>query len=173
MSFNVAMLEALQAEGLDLAACIRVLRAGEKKSDPTAAERKRRQRGKSRVTSRRDPPNDNILTPEVSEAEASSPQTLWACPVGVEADHWRDLLKNRKTKRLTNSETAYRDLLNDLDRISDDEWPPGRLVKHAAAKGWGAIYDPRKSKNGPNSTIGKSAAAFAELTRHYGDHDSF
>jgi hypothetical protein len=44
VSFNVAMLEAMQAEGLDLAACIRVLKAGEKKTDPTAAERMARMR---------------------------------------------------------------------------------------------------------------------------------
>jgi hypothetical protein len=44
MSFNAAMLEAMRAEGLDLDACIRVVRAAENKSDPTAAERKRRQR---------------------------------------------------------------------------------------------------------------------------------
>jgi hypothetical protein len=57
----------MQAEGLDLAACIRVIKAGEKKADPTAAERQARYRARkaSRVTSRRNPPNErDILTPE-------------------------------------------------------------------------------------------------------------
>lgn len=46
MSFCVAMLEAMKAEGLDLDACIRVLSAGEKRADPTNAQRQSRHRAK-------------------------------------------------------------------------------------------------------------------------------
>jgi hypothetical protein len=76
-----------------------------------------------------------------SEAKASSLRA-WPCPIGVDPQHWRDFLKNRKTRRLTNSETAYRGQLRELQRLASDEWPPGRLVQYAAEKGWGSINDP-------------------------------
>jgi hypothetical protein len=65
-------------------------------------------------------------------------------PEGVDVGHWRDFLANRKRKSLPNTPTAHKRLLADLARLSDDEWPPGRLIEHAAAKGWAAIYDPRE-----------------------------
>ncbi|SDA15051.1 Protein of unknown function [Sphingomonas sp. NFR15] len=55
---------------------------------------------------------------------------------------WRDFLANRKRKKLANTATAHTKLLRDLDRLSSPEWPPSRLLEHAAAKGWGGIYDP-------------------------------
>lgn len=83
MTFNVAMLEAMRAEGLDLDACIRILSAGEKRTDPTAAERQQRRREKvkaERDMSQRDvtrdgSPNEYISNPSdqiTSEANASS-----------------------------------------------------------------------------------------------------
>lgn len=70
MSVNSAMLEAMKAEGLDLDACIRIIKAGERRADPTNAERQARHRAKKKaesngVTVTRDtPPNDrDILTP--------------------------------------------------------------------------------------------------------------
>lgn len=152
MSFNVAMLEAMQAEGLDLSACIRVLRAGEKGADTTAAERQRRCRARkvSRRDVTRDPPNDiDILTPEVSEANASSPQLRpWVLPVGVSLQVWNDLLANRKRKRLPNTETAWKKFQADLAEISAQTGiPPPKLVEQCTAKGWGAIYDPRDNRH--------------------------
>lgn len=44
MSFNSAMLEQMKAEGLDLDACIRIVKAGEKKADPSNAQRQARHR---------------------------------------------------------------------------------------------------------------------------------
>jgi len=95
-----------------------------------------------------------------SEPNGSSPR-LWACPIGVDPKHWRDLLKNRKTKRLTNSESAYEGQLREIAKLADDEWPPGRLVQHAAENGWAGIHDPRKSLNGsnherPNNPLGSA-----------------
>lgn len=86
-------------------------------------------------------------------ADAPSPRA-WPCPPGVNPAHWRDFLKNRRTRRLTNSETAYQGQLRDLERLSSDEWPPGRLVQHAAERGWGGIYDPNERKNGNGRTNG-------------------
>jgi hypothetical protein len=65
-------------------------------------------------------------------------------PEGVAAEVWRDFLKCRARKRLSNTPTAHKHLLAALARLACDEWPPGRLVEHAAAKGWGGIYDPRE-----------------------------
>lgn len=70
MSFNVAMLKQMRAEGLDFDACIRILEAGEQKIDATATERQRRCRARKKanghgVTVTRDmvSPNENNLTP--------------------------------------------------------------------------------------------------------------
>lgn len=101
-----------------------------------------------------------------SEAKASSPR-IWVCPPGVDPQHWADFRKARKTKRATDSETAYRAQLKLLDEISDDEWPPGRLVQLAAEKGYATIIDPRKSKYDrpapSNNGLGKTSAAIAGL----------
>lgn len=74
MSFNSAMLEQMKAEGLDLDACIRILKAGENKADPTNAQRQARHRVKKKeaalaesngvtVTGVTVSPNESILTP--------------------------------------------------------------------------------------------------------------
>lgn len=82
---------------------------------------------------------------EVEVVEAT-PQPVraraWPCPEGVDPQHWRDFLANRKTKRLTNSETARIGVLADIERLTDDAWPPGKLVELAARKGWGSINPP-------------------------------
>lgn len=79
-------------------------------------------------------------------SESSRNRTPYPCPEGVDPAHWRDFLANRKPKKLT--ETAYRGIIRDLETHSDAEWPPGRLVQHAAEKGWFGIHDPRKNQNG-------------------------
>lgn len=77
------------------------------------------------------------------------------CPPAV----WNDFLINRKAKRLPNTATAHKRMMNDLARLSDPEWPPGRLIEFAAARGWGGIYDPRNrdtsrpSQEKPNGHI--------------------
>lgn len=84
-----------------------------------------------------------------SVAKATSPARAmkidpFPMPEGVNPEHWRDFLANRKAKKLRNSPTAHKCLLDDLARLSSDEWPPGRLIELAAAKGWGGIYLPRE-----------------------------
>lgn len=74
MAFCAAMLEQMKAEGLDLDACIRVLKAGEKKSDPTNAERQARHRAKNNAVTVTDDgfPNDiDILTPSGSPTNSN------------------------------------------------------------------------------------------------------
>jgi hypothetical protein len=65
-------------------------------------------------------------------------------PDGCAPEHWRDFLANRKRKNLPNTPTAHKRLMADIARLTDEEWPPGRLIEHAAARGWAAIYDPRQ-----------------------------
>lgn len=142
--------------------------ANEKRPDPTAAERKRRQRAKgvSRRDVTRDPPNDNTLTPsEVSEPIGSSPQP-WACPVGVDPQVWSDFLSNRKRKRAPNTDTAWKGFCDDLKRVAAQTGiPPPKLIEHAAVKGWAGIYDPNGNKANEKLSqhIGKSQAAYVML----------
>lgn len=173
MAFNAAMLEQMKAEGLDLDACIRVLRAGEKKADPTAAERMRNMRARSKgekVTRNvtRVTPNDNNLTPG-SEAKASSPFSK--CPDGVNPQHWSDFLKIRKRKGCVDSDTAYAAVIRDLENFSDNDWPPGRLVQRSAENNWAKIVNPRESKydRPANQQCGKTTAAIA-ANGGFGDH---
>lgn len=73
------------------------------------------------------------------------------CPEWCEPKVWGDLKRNRRTKRLTNTETAYEQFIADVMALVDDDWPPGKLVKAIAAKGWGGAYDPRKDERNPTS----------------------
>lgn len=164
MAFNSAMLEQMKAEGLDLDACIRILRAGEKKADTTNAERQARHRAKRRnaVTVTRVTPNDNTLTPG-SEAKASSPFSK--CPEHVDPQHWADFLKIRKKKGCVDSDTAYAAVIRDLENFSDNDWPPGRLVQRSAENNWAKIVNPREGKydRPANQQCGKTTAAIAAL----------
>jgi predicted transcriptional regulator len=127
------------------------------KSD-TSTGRVKRFRERSKTVA--ETPPETETEADISEAKASSVvdaekrqaiarclRTAWPCPEGVQPDHWRDFRRNRKTKRLTDSETAYEGQLRALAALSDDEWPPGRLVQYAAEKGWGSICDPRNNRN--------------------------
>ncbi|PZU75569.1 MAG: hypothetical protein DI530_15050 [Sphingomonas sp.] len=53
---------------------------------------------------------------------------------------WADFLANRRKKGLTNTATAFRKFLADIDRLTDAAWPPGRLLEAITARGWGALY---------------------------------
>lgn len=86
-----------------------------------------------------------------SEAKASSVEEEratkpFACPegMGIDPQHWKDFLANRKRRRMQNTVTAYEGQLRCLRDYATDEWPPGRLVLIAAEKGWGSIVDPRE-----------------------------
>lgn len=88
---------------------------------------------------------------------------------------WRDLKANRKAKHLPCTPTAHAKLLRDLDKLTDDEWPPGRLLEAIVARGWAAAYDPREeTTNGQarqrpafasKSTRNAAQTAIANLAR--------
>ena len=82
------------------------------------------------------PPRTHTHETPVREAD------LWVCPEGVNPAHWRDFMKARKRKHCVTTPTAHAGVMNDLARLADEEWPPGRLVELAAAKGWASINYP-------------------------------
>ncbi|WP_156799834.1 hypothetical protein [Novosphingobium resinovorum] len=69
------------------------------------------------------------------------------CPDWAEPSVWADLLKNRKTRGLTNTATAHRKFVQAVEVLVDDEWPPGRLLQEIVARGWAGAYDPRETRN--------------------------
>lgn len=184
MSLNAATIEFLLTKGLTGEDLLEVARRSEMRSDPTATERKRRQRDRermSRVTSRRDaPPYEDTSTPssetEVSSEKGKGRANPFPKPEWAEQQVWADFLGNRKTRRLKNTATAYRGFLEDIERLTDDEWPPGRLLEHAARKGWGGIYDPRDKANGngrgrQEHSLGKTGAALERVLADYRRED--
>jgi hypothetical protein len=67
-------------------------------------------------------------------------------PAGVSLQVWSDFLKNRQRKRLPNTDTAWKAFNDDLTRVTANTGlPPAELIEHAAAKGWGGIYEPNIS----------------------------
>lgn len=174
MNFNSAALQLMLDKGLTLADVVEIASANERRADPTATERKRRQRAKDKVErdmSRRDvtrdtppvgSPKDINQTPSLPPAQVSEPSGSepsprpWALPVGVSFQVWSDFLGNRKRKRLGNTATAWKAFNDDLNRISAQTGiPPPKLIEQCTAKGWGAIYDPRES-DGRSNTLGRN-----------------
>jgi hypothetical protein len=159
MSLNATSIRLMAEKGLSALDIAEIAEAMEVRVDRTAAERQARHREKIKaerdnvtrdVTRDADPSLDKSpQTPKINPTPQAPPRETRArggsfpCPEGVDAGHWADFLANRKTKRLTNTPTAYRQQIKALTELSDDEWPPGRLVEFAAARGWGAIFDPR------------------------------
>lgn len=88
------------------------------------------------------------ITPRAREAKPFD-----ACPDGIEPSHWRDFLANRRAKRLPNTETAYRGVMRKLAELTNDEWPPGRLMQAIVEKGWASIHDPRNEQEFQNGHV--------------------
>ena len=65
-------------------------------------------------------------------------------PDFADAQVWSDFMANRKRKRLPSTATAYRGFIRSIATEQDENWPPGRLLEHAAASGWGSIHNPDK-----------------------------
>ena len=94
------------------------------------------------------PPNDIYSNPpHHPPITKSSVRDAFPCPDWCDRKVWADLKRNRKTKRLTNTETAHAEFLRDIAKLATDEWPPGEVVRAIVARGWGGAYDPRQSQN--------------------------
>lgn len=86
----------------------------------------------------------NPPEPPKEEAKASRaadpfPRPDWANPAV-----WSDWMDIRKTKKARNTATAYAGFLSDIAKLTNDEWPPGRLLEHAVRKSWAGIYEPKE-----------------------------
>lgn len=162
---NADAIEILLAKGLSGSDILEVARALESAAKPKskAAIRQARYRERKEVESATsdvtsdvtNPPNDIYSNPPPSVTKVTSgvgvkrasrdeyPKPEWA-----DEKVWDDFKTNRKRKGKPNTASAYKRFCNDIARLSDDEWPPGRLLEHAAAEGWAGIYDPREKSNG-------------------------
>jgi len=149
------------------------------KSD-TSTDRVAKHRGKGNV-SVTPPETDTDTEEEETKVSPSSarpkvnvfPRPVWADPIA-----WADWLDVRKAKKARNTATAYAGFLTDIAKLTNAQWPPGRLLAHAAAKGWAGIYEPKEdyphdgrskqrngfSGQGSTRDLGESVAA--ELARN-------
>lgn len=86
------------------------------------------------------PPDPQKLTPTPAPTHETRAREAFPKPDWADGQVWSDLLANRRKKGLPNTATAHRKLLADIDRLTDDAWPPGRVLEAAVGRGWGAIY---------------------------------
>jgi hypothetical protein len=140
------------------------------KSD-TSTQRVKRFRERSKTVAETPPDTETETetegvsndTPPAKISRASFPM-----PEGVNPEAWKDFLTNRKRKKMPNTATAHKKLMDDLNRLADAEWPIPRLLEHAAAKGWGGIYDPRNQRelgNAQTTGIGRTERAALNVLR--------
>lgn len=144
-------------------------RDAERKRNDRAAnshnKRPRNVRGRSKECPS-DPPIDNTHTPSVSPNGETDKPVAFPKPDWADVSVWYDFLANRKRKRLPNTATAHKAFLADIARQADAEWPPGRLLEHATAKGWGAIYDPRQQAKLNGTQDGKPTPSNDQTPRN-------
>jgi len=104
------------------------------------------------------------------------------CPTGVDPVDWQALIANRKQKRAALTEGAYRQIINKLERWSNDGWPPGPIVANAAERGWTTIFETDEMKgknNGSRKTtqdgrgIGRTEAATRDVIARLGRTASY
>jgi hypothetical protein len=158
MSFNSAMLEQMQAEGLDLDACIRILRAAEKKADPTNAQRQARHRAKKKeaapesngvtVTGVTVSPNESILTPSEPPSVISNEITPPSDPptlvleafnlMAGEAGLPKARMTPERRKKLTSFTRRHR-----VEDITEAIWriPQTPFLCGENDRGWKADFD--------------------------------
>ena len=104
------------------------------------------------------PPSVTKVTLDNSVKRGREQKPFDVCPDGVDPAHWRDFLANRRAKRLPNTETAYRGVLRKLAELTNDEWPPGRLMQAIVEKGWASIHDPRNEQEFQNGHVRQSGS---------------
>lgn len=107
-----------------------------------------------------------------SEEKSSKPTPPWKIPEGLNPQVWKDLLDNRKRKRLGQTETAWKQFQRELAAMAENlTMHPNELIERITAKGWGAVYDPTQSRSPNNGTsgndhpLGKTGAAVEAVLR--------
>lgn len=152
MSITTAAIEVLVAKGLSAQDILDVARALDVKSDPTAAERKRRQRQREseerEEMSHRDvtrdtlslPPNENNSNPpthtrdnipaRVKGAGKSQPP---AKPDDVAEQTWRDFLTHRRAKSAPVTETVIAGIRREAAKAG---WAMDAALAEVVTRGW-------------------------------------
>lgn len=84
--------------------------------------------------------------PEVKSEPNGSGKGGWSNPpVPVDDQVWQDFRSNRKRKRLPETATAYKRLIDDLARIAPlAGMSESDLLTECTAMGWGGIYQPKR-----------------------------
>lgn len=155
------------------------------KSD-TSTDRVQKHRAKRNVSVT--PPDTETETEDTLSNERASTRAKRAStfprPEFADPAVWGDFLKNRKTKRLSSTETAYRQVLSDIEKLVEQTgWPPGEILRACTAKGWGAIYATDEMKGNTSGKrshhqhdeqpgLGKTGAAFAALNERLAQRDA-
>ena len=99
-------------------------------------------------------PTNTPAIPQERKKTSSSPFTrtpalnAYPMPDGVDPQAWADFLAARKRKRLPNTASAHKTLMDDLARHATDDWPIPRLVAFAAGKGWASVRNPEGIHDG-------------------------
>jgi len=118
----------------------------------TAKGKHRAQRGHSEGTQQNlKKPQETASTALEQVSPSASARAVKAddypMPAGVDPQAWSDFLANRKRKRLPNTASAYKTLLEDLQLHTTENWPPARLIALAAGKGWASVRNPETEDN--------------------------
>lgn len=109
----------------------------------TERVRKHRATKKQECNVSETPPDTETDTEaEKKESKGSKKSPIFVCPEGIDPEHWKDFLENRKKKKMASTVTAYNGVLNSLSREATGGWTKPALVKYAAEKGWGSIHKP-------------------------------
>jgi hypothetical protein len=88
------------------------------------------------------------MTHQQKKKASPSPSTralavdAYPMPEGADPQAWADFLANRKRKRLPNTASAHKTLIDDLTRHATPDWPWSRLISLAAGKGWASVRNP-------------------------------
>jgi len=109
-------------------------------------------------------PTNTPVKPQERKKTTSSPSVRavaidpYPMPEGCDPQAWADFLAARKRKRLPNTASAHKTLIDDLTRHATAEWPWPRLIALAAGKGWASVRNPDREDH-PNGRYGNGPRA--------------
>lgn len=118
-----------------------------------------------RISERNAPPPSPPQASKGEEAKASPPSArakktdMFPRPLWADPEVWDDWMVVRKAKGGRNTATAYAGFLADVAKLTNDEWPPGRLLAHAVSKSWAGIYEPKEDY--PSGRSGQQRNGFS------------
>ena len=93
------------------------------------------------IKNHKEPSLNRITSPKRQKADET---LVFPCPHWCEKSLWNDFMANRKAKKLTSTDTAYRNVIANLETLHGIH-PDKTLTEiftAIVARGWGGIYDP-------------------------------